>query len=88
MTKKEIHRWTMFFDLIKKVEGRIMEKQKQELIKEIKENITSESYINALYEVVIEKDFDYIENLFPTKQDFEDFIDKYKNDCKCGEQND
>ena len=57
---------------------------KYALIKEIKENITSENYINALYEGVVEGDYDYVENLFHTKQDFEDFIEKYKNDCKCG----
>ena len=57
-----------------------MELQKEKLIKEIKENITSENYINALYEVVVEGDYDYVENLFHTKQDFEDFIEKYKND--------
>ena len=61
-----------------------MELQKEKLIKEIKENITSENYINALYEVVVEGDYDYVENLFHTRQDFEDFIEKYKNDCKCG----
>ena len=61
-----------------------MELQKEKLIKEIKEKITSDNYINALYEVVVEGDYDYVENLFPTKQDFEDFIEKYKNDCKCG----
>ena len=37
-------------------------------------------YLNALYEIIINKDFDYIENLFPTKEDFEEFIEKYKND--------
>ena len=41
-------------------------------------------YLNALYEIIINKDFDYIENLFQTKEDFEEFIEKYKNDCKCG----
>ena len=37
-------------------------------------------YLNALYEIIINEDFDYIENLFPTKEDFEEFIGKYKND--------
>ena len=37
-------------------------------------------YLNALYEIIINKDFDYIENLFPTPEDFEEFIEKYKND--------
>ena len=37
-------------------------------------------YLNALYEIIINKDFDYIENLFQTPEDFEEFIEKYKND--------
>ena len=37
-------------------------------------------YLNALYEIIINKDFDYIENLFQTPEDFEEFIGKYKND--------
>ena len=40
----------------------------------------NEGEINTLYEIIINKDFDYIENLFPTKEDFEEFIGKYKND--------
>lgn len=61
-----------------------MDQQKEKLIEDIKNNITNKSYINALYEVVVERDYDYIENLFRTKQDFIDFIEKYKDDCKCG----
>ena len=37
-------------------------------------------YLNALYEIIINKDFDYIENLFQTPEDFEEFMEKYKND--------
>ena len=37
-------------------------------------------YLNALYEIIINKDFDYIENLFQTPEDFQEFIEKYKND--------
>lgn len=37
-----------------------------------------EEEVNAWYEVMIERDFDYIENLFPTKEDFKEFIEKYK----------
>lgn len=62
-----------------------MEKQKQELIRYIKNN-RNENYINALYEIVINDDADYIENLFPIKDDFKEFIEKYKDDCKCGEE--
>ena len=39
-----------------------------------------EGEVNAWYEVMIERDFNYIENLFPTKEDFKEFIEKYKED--------
>ena len=52
---------------------------KYELIKEIMETEEQDT-INTLYEIVINKDFDYIENLFPTKEDFEEFIEKYKEE--------
>lgn len=55
---------------------------KYELIKEIMET-EDQNTINTLYEIIINKDYDYIENLFPTKEDFKDFIEKYK-----GEDND
>lgn len=59
---------------------------KYELIKEIinlsDDNVSPfvDRYLNALYEIVINKDFDYIENLFPTPEDVKEFIEKYKND--------
>ena len=56
-----------------------MEKEKLLLI-EIILNVKSENYINALYEVIVRGDWDYIENLFPTKEDFNEFIEKYKED--------
>ena len=40
----------------------------------------NEGEINTLYEIIINKDFDYIENLFPTKEHYQEFIEKYKND--------
>ena len=40
-------------------------------------------YLNALYEIVVNNDFDYIENLFQTPEDFEEFIEKYE-----GKEND
>ena len=43
-------------------------------------NYTTREQIDALYEILIEEDFDYVENLFPTKEEFKDFIEKYKND--------
>ena len=32
----------------------------------------------ALYEFLLYRDYDYIENLFPTKQEFKEFIEKFK----------
>ena len=55
---------------------------KYELIKEIME-IEDQDTITTLYEIIINKDFDYIENLFRTKEDSKEFIEKYK-----GENND
>ena len=43
-------------------------------------NGLDEKEVNALYEVIIKRDYDYIENLFPTKEDFEEFIEKYKEE--------
>lgn len=46
-------------------------------------NGLDEKEVNALYEVIIHRDYDYIKNLFRTKEDFKEFIEKYK-----GENND
>ena len=46
-------------------------------------NGLDEKEVNALFEVIIHRDYDYIENLFRTKEDFKEFIEKYK-----GEDND
>ena len=54
----------------------------EEIINLSEDNVSQfvDRYLNALYEIIINKDFDYIENLFGTKEDFEEFIEKYKND--------
>ena len=54
----------------------------EEIINLSEDNISPfvDRYLNALYEIIINKDFDYIENLFQTPEDFEEFIEKYKND--------
>ena len=54
-----------------------MNKEKIKLIETIINDLDI-NMIVALYEVVINKDYDYIENLFKNKKDFKDFIDKYK----------
>ena len=53
-----------------------MKLYKYELIKEIME-IEDQDTIIAIYEIIINKDYDYIENLFPTKKDFKEFIEKF-----------
>ena len=56
-----------------------MNKEKVELIDAIINDLDTTTLI-AVYEVVVNKDFDYIENLFPTKEDFKEFIEKYKGE--------
>ena len=63
-----------------------MEKEKLRIIEKIinvsEDNVSpfAENYLNALYEIIVNEDYDYIENLFPTKEDFEEFIEKYKEE--------
>ena len=54
----------------------------EEIINLSEDNVSSfvDRYLNALYEIIINKDYDYIENLFPTEEDFKEFIEKYKGD--------
>ena len=54
----------------------------EEIINLSEDNVSPfvDRYLNALYEIIINEDYDYIENLFPTKEDFKEFIEKYKND--------
>ena len=56
-----------------------MYKEKIELIDIILNDLSIDMII-ALYEVIVNEDFDYIENLFPTKEDFKEFIEKYKEE--------
>ena len=56
-----------------------MKKEKLDLIDAIINDLDTTTLI-AVYEVVVNQDFDYIENLFPTKEDFKEFIEKYKED--------
>ena len=56
-----------------------MKKEKLDLIDAIINDLDTTTLI-AVYEVVVNQDFDYIENLFPTKKAFKEFIEKYKED--------
>ena len=59
-----------------------LQKEKIQLIETILNDLSVDMII-ALYEVVVNEDYDYIEDLFDNEQDFKDFIEKYK-----GEEND
>ena len=54
----------------------------EEIINLREDNVSPfvDRYLNALYEIIINEDYDYIENLFPTKEDFKEFIEKYKEE--------
>ena len=54
-----------------------MNKEKIQLIETILNDLSIDM-INTLYEIVVNNDFDYIENLFENKKDFKEFIEKYK----------
>ena len=54
-----------------------MNKEKVELIETILNDLSIDT-INTLYEIVVNNDYDYIENLFKDKKSFKDFIEKYK----------
>ena len=54
-----------------------MNKEKVELIETILNDL-SINMINTLYEIVVNQDYDYIENLFKDKKSFKEFIEKYK----------
>ena len=56
-----------------------MNKEKIALIETIL-NINDIDMINTLYEIIVNHDYDYIENLFNNFDDFKDFIEKYKGE--------
>ena len=84
MTKQKIKQWERFFEVLERTRIRV-EKMNEKILMLIDKLINGlmEEEVNTLYEIIINKDFDYIENLFPTKEDFKEFIEKYK-----GEDND
>ena len=52
----------------------------EEIIDIREDNVSpfAEKYLNALYEIIVNEDYDYIEDLFYNEQDFKDLIEKYK----------
>lgn len=62
------------------------EQLKYKLIAEIVD-LQSETFVEALYEVVVNEDYGYVPSLFSSKDDFEDFIEKWTpNKCSEGEE--
>lgn len=55
-----------------------MNKEKVQLIETIL-NINDLDMINTLYEIIVNHDYDYIENLFNNFDDFKEFISKYND---------
>ena len=53
-----------------------MNKEKIQLIETILNDLSIDK-INTLYEIVVNNDYDYIENLFKDKKSFKEFISKY-----------
>ena len=53
-----------------------MNKEKVQLIETILNDLSIDM-INTLYEIVVNNDYDYIENLFNNFDDFKEFISKY-----------
>lgn len=58
------------------------EQLKYKLIAEIVD-LQSEIFVEAIYELVVNEDYDYIRNLM-TQEQFDEFIEKWKP-SKCGE---
>ena len=53
-----------------------MNKEKVALIETILNDLSIDM-INTLYEIVVNNDYDFVENLFKDKKDFKEFISKY-----------
>lgn len=52
-------------------------------------NGLDEKEVNALFEVIIHRDYDYIPDIFENREDFDEFIEKWTpNKCSEGENND
>ena len=81
MTKQKIKQWERFFEVLERTMIRVekMNEKKLMLIDKLINGLMEEE-VNALFEVIIHRDYDYIENLFRTKEDFKEFIEKYKED--------
>ena len=62
------------------------EEMKLRIIEEILET-KDENRLNAICEVIVNYDYDYIENLFNVQEDFKEFIEKHKpKKCCVGEE--
>lgn len=54
---------------------------------EVVADLGSEARANALYEIIVNEDYDYIPNLFNEMEDFFEFVEKWKpNKCSKREE--
>ena len=61
----------------------------EEIINLSEDNVSPfvDRYLNALYEIIVNKDFDYTPNLFDNMEDFFEFVEKWKpNKCSKREE--
>lgn len=65
-----------------------LEKMRYRIIQEIMER--RDFVLDAIYEILINEDYDYVPDLFETKEDFDEFIEKWtpKKCCVKEEDND
>lgn len=62
-----------------------IEKMRYRIIQEIMER--RDFVLDAIYEILINEDYDYVPDLFKTKEDFDEFIEKWtSNKCSEGEE--
>ena len=59
-----------------------IEKMRYRIIQEIMER--RDFVLDAIYEILINEDYDYVPDLFKTKEDFDEFIEKW-TPTKCSE---
>lgn len=62
------------------------EAMKYKLIKEIIER--RDFVIEALYEILVNEDYDYVPDIFENREDFDEFIERWKPNKCCVKEED
>lgn len=63
-----------------------IEKMRYRIIQEIMER--RDFVLDAIYEILINEDYDYVPDLFKTREDFDEFIEKWKPSKCCVKEED